>query len=86
MLAIVGELKIDVDEPNAEGPDVEKVDEDELAPNPGVGFDPNKEGVADAVEEAKGEMLGVAEDPNPVPPKGLEAKGLDVVLEAKGED
>lgn len=61
------------------------MDDDELAPNAGVGVDPNKEGAVDAVEELKGEMLGVAEDPNPVL-KGLEAKGLEVVLEAKGDD
>lgn len=86
MLPIVGELKNDGDEPKAEGPDVEKMDGDEPAPNAGVVIDPNKEGVVDAVEEPKSELLGVPEDPNPVPLKGLEAKGLEAVLEAKGDD
>lgn len=84
--AIVGELKFDSDEPNAEGPDVEKMHEDELAPNARVWVDPNKWGVVDAVEEPKGEMLGGGEDPNPALPKGVEANGLEALVEANGDD
>lgn len=72
------ELNIDGDDPKPDGPDEEKMDEEVVAPKPGVAADPKTEVTPDEVVEPNGDVLDEG------PKAGFCANGLGVVEDEKG--